>query len=849
MTTGNRRLVRRVAAVVGTAALLAAPLPLLLPSAGAATYGTGLPCVSDTTLGGITILPGESITFTPAAGCELNDNDYFDPGIFTISSFTTTSAVYASSAAVAPGTSTSIVIVTTQSPTPSTQPKITIPVTFGGTSPTQPATPAYPANVGPDAIGPACPYGGKLNEQGDLCVGTDPAPTPTPTPSPTATTTPTDGPTAAPVPATTTEPRPSQRLSRKDVVVAAGLKPGQVAFFGPGGMPLQLLSMTGDTSAISVVDDGINYSTVPANWQRLGYGDTCWTYAGYAGVQGFILPVATPPFSTVPANWFLTAAILGTTTGNVTFTDPSPGQTVDADGRDIATLTLCAKGYPNAVTDSAAERSALRAAPADRGGNQNNWVPGCSNGQATGNKHCTGRNTYPTYPFTVGPTVPGVITEPSSQPTPIASASASVEPEPTVTICQATVDPSKPYLRLTAVPLSRLPANPTAGENLYPTPGWTDIIPRTAFYTGQNWTTAGQEIYDFGCNVKPPTPSPTPTLTPTPEPTPTPTPAPVLTPRLDPLVEICQATSDPKVPYRLVSVRQSKIRPSGVDRLYPTTGWTDIIPPNGAYPQGQNWPAGAALLTEAKCAVTFVEPQPVQTISGFGPGPQASTPPPITGWSPAIVVTPIPQPSFTGYGPVIPWPPLQPVPLRNTGKNPDGSKYLVPPSPTPYATPSPTGTPTPSAFPTPPSPTPTPPTPTPTVTTITQPKFIGLGPVCGAGPCQITPVQRPGVPWTALVTITPSATGQTPSSSATPTASPSATPSPTSAPPGNGRVTLELTNGPDTVTYTTTVDKLLTVAVPVTSTTSTTKPTKPSGPGKPSSVPAGRMRGAVPTAP
>jgi len=402
--------------------------------------------------------------------------------------------------------------------------------------------------------------------------------------------------------------------------------------------------------------------------------------------------------------------------------------------------------------------------------------------------------------------------------------------------------------------LSNLPASPQPGENLYPNAGFSNIIPKTDFYAGQNWTTAGQEIFNLGCNVVPATPSPSPTLTPTPMPTATPTPAPVYTPKPDPLQPVCRATTDLDSPYRLELVRQSKIVATGGDRPYPTAGWTDILPPAPRLPSGQNWPAGEPLIfgTSTPCQMTIVKPEPVQTISGYSPGPSASPPPDKTGYSPGIVVNPIPQPSFTGFGTITPWPPLQPVPLKGKYQGPDGQKYLTPPSPTPYATPtpippSPTASPTlvppsptPSPTLTPPSPTPsptlTPPTPTVTVTPIAQPSFTDFGPVCGTGPCQITPLLPPTKPYTALISVTPAATGggQTP----TPTVPPTD--------PGSGRVTLVLTNGPATVTYTTTVNKLIDVAVPTESSTQTTS-TKPSKPthATPNSVPAGRSRGPV----
>ena len=72
----------------------------------------------------------------------------------------------------------------------------------------------------------------------------------------------------------------------------------------------------------------------------------------------------------------------------------------------------------------------------------------------------------------------------------------------------------------------------------------------------------------------------------------------------------------------------------------------------------------------------------------------------------------------------------------------------------------------------------------------------------------------------------------------------------TPGPRPNAVVTLVLTNGPDVVTVSTTVERLVNVAVPSESSTQTPSPAKPkpkpkpNEPEKPSSVEAGRSRGA-----
>ena len=47
----------------------------------------------------------------------------------------------------------------------------------------------------------------------------------------------------------------------------------------------------------------------------------------------------------------------------------------------------------------------------------------------------------------------------------------------------------------------------------------------------------------------------------------------------------------------------------------------------------------------------LITPQPPQVISGYSPGPQGTTGPTITGYSPGIVITPQPPQALTGYSP------------------------------------------------------------------------------------------------------------------------------------------------------------------------------------------------------
>ena len=736
-----RALARRLLATTASAVLLLAPMPVLTAtSAQAATVGIPVACVDS--VSGITVTVNDVVSFGSApSGCSVVNNSSTGNLDRVSASGFVAFAVGSGSVfqLMSNGTTQFLIkvdVTIVAAPTPTPTPTST-------TAPTGPAASSSATGGStPSATGPATP-----------------------------------APTDPPVLAAPDRPLASQQLRPRDITITPGLKPDQAAFFGPDGTPLQLLSLSGDTDGIRVIDDGINYSTRPANWQRLGYGDLCWSYAGYADTQGFVLPVATPPFSTVPANWVLTAAIVGTSSGNVTFLEPTPGQVVDAGGRDVATLTLCAKGYPNATVADAAR--ALRLVSADKGGGQYNTVPGCTNGQATGNKHCTGQPVFPTYTQNLGPT-----SSATASPSPVASTKPTPSSAPTSASTPATSQP------------------PTASA----------------------------------------TPAPTETKA----------------PAADALLPVCRATGDLNQPYRRELVRTSQIEPTGGDILFPTRGWTDILPPTAKYPAGQNWLAGAALLFDADCRMTIVKPQPVQTISGTSPGPTASPGPEITGFSPVTLVAPLPQPSFTGYGPVYPWPPLPPVPLTGSGTNlvPTATPTPVatPPTPSPMLTPSP-ATPTPVA--TPPSPTPsptlTPPRPTVTVTPIAQPSFTGFGPVCGSGPCLITPVLSPSIPYTALIDLRPTGTA---SASATTTASPTATPestpvpldpsqapqpsgsASTSTPAVTGTVTAVLTNGPDVVKVTVPVSTLVKIVATGQATGGSTGPEELANTGASWPVPA-----------
>lgn len=85
-------------------------------------------------------------------------------------------------------------------------------------------------------------------------------------------------------------------------------------------------------------------------------------------------------------------------------------------------------------------------------------------------------------------------------------------PQDKITICHATASESNPYSKITVDKNSadfqgHLANNPTFGDN-HPD---GDIIPPFGEFAGQNWTPAGQAIYENNCNE--PRPCPTVTVT------------------------------------------------------------------------------------------------------------------------------------------------------------------------------------------------------------------------------------------------------------------------------------------------------------------------------------------------
>ena len=342
--------------------------------------------------------------------------------------------------------------------------------------------PAYPANVGPNAQGPACPWGGHLNEQGDLCVGSDPPPTPIPTPTPTPTVDPYAPVQVTPTPAASADPRARWRLTPDQIRFTR--LPGEeaVAVTDERGHPLQILSMTDESGMFAVTDEGTDFLTRPSNWQAQGYGDICWSYSGFGGATGVILPVAKPPFRTLVADWELDTAILGTATGNIVFTDVRPGDTVSAGSRAIETVTICARSA------AASESSAPETSPMTRSVPSIGWPErfartGCPDGsfcQKNGN-NCQ-RNQNPGHPYEARY---GVCAPPSFW------------TSGRISICRATGNPQRPYVqaRIAVSSISSLPRNA-----IYPQGGWTDVIPGYGTYPGQNWP-VGMWTFNNGCQV------------------------------------------------------------------------------------------------------------------------------------------------------------------------------------------------------------------------------------------------------------------------------------------------------------------------------------------------------------
>ncbi len=273
-----------------------------------------------------------------------------------------------------------------------------------------------------------------------------------------------------------------------------------------GGNPLGLLSLTDDSGTVTVSDPGINYATRPSNWQRLGYGDLCWTYSGFGGATGVILPVADPPFRTVVGPWAMSAAILGTADGNTVIPSAQPGDVVDAAGRAIDEVTICA------TTSTSAEQ---RAAALGRKGNSGNpgnsrvWChvppdqgpngPGRLAGGGGGHANHSYDYLASAYGGSCSRGLPTVTRPTAATASPSPTARPSGAPDPLITYCRATTDPDRPYVRDQAR-LSTFIVPPVDSAP-FPQAGWTAVVPPSGSYPGQNYATYGRQLLADGCQV------------------------------------------------------------------------------------------------------------------------------------------------------------------------------------------------------------------------------------------------------------------------------------------------------------------------------------------------------------
>ncbi|NDH13820.1 MAG: hypothetical protein EBY47_01825 [Actinobacteria bacterium] len=366
---------------------------------------------------------------------------------------------------------------------------------------------------------------------------------PTATPSATATVAPTANPTTSPTTSPTapydlsdlrpsvvqsTAPDPDQGLKKSNITVATDAGPGNIVIESSNGNPLQLLELSGDVESFDVIESGIDYS-LPANWQRLGYGDLCWAYSGYTDMKAVILPIADPPFTTVTRSWSLASAILNTADGYETFIGPSPGSVVDAQGSVISSVIICGKASTD--TTPSARAALMRpnkvtichkpGTPAQK----TMSVPAPALGGHLGHGDYLGACTP--VPQVVLPTA-----SPQQQVTTTSAATTEPTHPPIVPddhvlhMCRATTDPLRPYV-LDSIRLSQAP-KPPRNSAPFPQPGWTDVIEAWQDYAGQNWNGWGQQLVQRNCAVTPP--SPQPQATPTPLPSATPTPSGTATP-------------------------------------------------------------------------------------------------------------------------------------------------------------------------------------------------------------------------------------------------------------------------------------------------------------------------------
>jgi hypothetical protein len=190
-----------------------------------------------------------------------------------------------------------------------------------------------------------------------------------------------------------------------------------------------------------------------------------------------------------------------------------------------------------------------------------------------------------------------------------------------ITICHATGSQGHPYeVNSPAINSSGAFAGELAGgHNGHTGPlwfsgidvKWGDIIPPYDYppadftYAGLNWTTAGQAIYNNGCNIPQATATPTQAPTATPTPAPTPTEAPTATPAPTGSVEPTQTVNPTDPPTG--TVEAATATPA---RTLPSTSTIDG---SGNGPMNDGWRvvllalagilAAALLLTPATAVV------------------------------------------------------------------------------------------------------------------------------------------------------------------------------------------------------------------------------------------------------
>lgn len=548
----------------------------------------------------------------------------------------------------------------------------------------------------------------------------DPTPTPDPTSSPTSTGSSTAAPGSAtppgsgtsqpdplaPVPTTpptaaTADPRRWQQLTESGIAPAA--IPGQESVWlqDASGNPMRVLSFTDPSGRLQLTDPGIDYATRPANWQRLGYGDLCWTYSGFGGATGVLLPVADPPLPTVAGPWTLTAAMLGTSTGFEVFTTVQPGDIVAAGGRSIETVTLCSTARP------ASDRAVAAANKWDSGnpGNSRVWChvpigqgpngPGHVVGGGGGHANHPYDYLASEYGGTCSRGLPTVTRPPTSPAT--ARPTPSTATDPLVTYCRATTDPTRPYVQDQAR-LSTF-VTPPYDSAPYPQSGWTAVVPPRGDYPGQNYETYGRQLLADGCRVPAVVPSPTPSPTSPPASaspvsspsasTPAESPKPSITVTPEPQVTITGTSTlvIPTEPPVVVSGCGTEVYPS--PPLVPVALFGNCVPdpilPPQATPTPYPTPTPTAPSTTTSTATpTAMVTPPVQQTPTPVPSTTAAVPTPTSVVIPALIIPTTPPGGGNPQIDVVSGPTPSPEPSTSapSPEPPTTNASSAPPEPT-----------------------------------------------------------------------------------------------------------------------------------------------------------------------